>query len=405
MPCVWVPKPSLQRAGFFLRFWQDMRGQRDMRRDKVKASKGATTGERAKGLGPIKNKAKLKAIVAVDLFCGVGGLTRGLLDAGIQVVAGYDVAQECCYPYEHNNRPAVFKNKSVSDITDEELSGLYPSDCWRVLVGCAPCQPFSRYTQGIDASSDEKWALLRHFARLAETLKPHVISMENVSELQRHSIFDEFVNRLEAVGYETTVSVVSCPDYGIPQHRSRLVLFASLLGPISIMPPTHAHSQYPTVRMAIGHLPKLKAGKASSADALHRTSKLSPLNLRRIRASRPGGTWRDWDQELVAACHRKKKGKTYRSVYGRMEWDSPSPTITTQFFGFGNGRFGHPEQDRAISLREGALLQTFPAHYEFVKPDATYYMKAIGRLIGNAVPVRLGEVIGKSIGGHLGEYE
>jgi DNA (cytosine-5)-methyltransferase 1 len=229
--------------------------------------------------------------------------------------------------------------------------------------------------------------------------------MENVSELRRHSIFHEFVNRLEAAGYETTFSVVSCPDYGVPQHRSRLVLFASLLGPLCISPPTHAPDRYPTVHMAIGHLPKLKAGKASSADALHRSSSLSPLNLRRIRASLPGGTWRDWDKDLVAPCHRKRKGKTYPSVYGRMAWDSPSPTITTQFFGFGNGRFGHPEQNRAISLREGALLQTFPPDYEFVEPGRTYYLKTIGRLIGNAVPVRLGEVIGKSIGGHLDEYE
>jgi DNA (cytosine-5)-methyltransferase 1 len=157
--------------------------------------------------------------------------------------------------------------------------------------------------------------------------------------------------------------------------------------------------------MAIGHLPELEAGKVSSVDVLHYSSSLSPLNLRRIRASRPGGTWRDWDRELVAACHRKKKGKTYPSVYGRMAWDSPSPTITTQFFGFGNGRFGHPEQNRAISLREGAVLQTFPCDYQFVEPGGVYRFKTIGRLIGNAVPVRLGEVIGKSIEMHLGKYE
>ncbi len=351
-----------------------------------------------KKTGPIKKtRGQSKTIVGVDLFCGVGGLTRGLLNAGMQVVAGYDIDEQCRYPYEHNNQPAVFIKKSVSDITSQELSSLYPSDCWRVLVGCAPCQPFSRYTQGINPSSDEKWALLRHFARLAEALKPHVVSMENVPELQRHSIFDEFVNRLKAAGYETSLSVVSCPEYGIPQHRNRLVVFASLLGPISILPPTHSADGYPTVRGVISHLPKLKAGEVSSADALHRSSNLSPLNLRRIRASRPGGTWRDWAQDLVAACHRKKKGKTYPSVYGRMEWDSPSPTITTQFFGFGNGRFGHPEQNRAISLREGALLQTFPADYEFVEPGATYYMKAIGRLIGNAVPVELGVIVGETI--------
>jgi DNA (cytosine-5)-methyltransferase 1 len=375
-----------------------------MGRHGAKLRRAKSRDSRAAGQRRGKKGRKPRDIVAVDLFCGAGGLTRGLLDAGVQVVAGYDIAEGCRYPYECNNRPAVFKKKSVTNITGEELSSLYRDDCWRVLVGCAPCQPFSRYTQGFNTTSDRKWPLLRHFARLAAALKPHVISMENVSELQRHSVFHEFVNRLKAIGYETNFSVVSCPDYGIPQRRSRLVLFASLLGPICIVPPTHTPDRYPTVRMAIGHLPRLAAGRASSEDALHCSSRLSRLNLRRIRASRPGGTWRDWNPELVAACHRKKKGNTYPSVYGRMAWDSPSPTITTQFFGFGNGRFGHPEQDRAISLREGAALQSFPERYEFAKAGCEYCFKTIGRMIGNAVPVRLGEMIGKTIKLHLEQH-
>jgi DNA (cytosine-5)-methyltransferase 1 len=352
-----------------------------------------------------KRERKSRNIVAVDLFCGAGGLTRGLLNAGIQVVAGYDIAEECRYPYEHNNRPVAFKKKSVSEITGKELASLYPRGCWRVLVGCAPCQPFSRYTQGLDTAADEKWALLRHFAGLVEDLRPHVVSMENVSDLQRHSIFTEYVERLKAMHYHVSSSVVFCPDYGIPQQRSRLVLFASALGPISIGPPTHTPAEYPTVRTAIGHLPRLEAGEVSSRDALHRSSRLSPLNLQRVRASCPGGTWRDWDPELVATCHREKKGKSYPSVYGRMTWDAPSPTITTEFFGFGNGRFGHPEQDRAISLREGAILQSFPETYQFVEAGARYCFKTIGRLVGNAVPVRLGGVIGRTIGRHLAKYE
>ncbi|MBN2133279.1 MAG: DNA cytosine methyltransferase [Sedimentisphaerales bacterium] len=354
---------------------------------------------------PATRKPKSRTIVAVDLFCGAGGLTRGLLDAGIRVVAGYDIDEICRFPYEHNNAPVVFKRESVSDITARELQQLYPTDCWRVLVGCAPCQPFSRYTQGFHAASDEKWGLLRHFAGLVEDLKPHVVSMENVPELQRHRIFHQFVKRLKAFQYEISFSVVFCPDYGIPQQRSRLVLFASRLGSIKITPPTHTPDRYLTVRSAIRHLPTLAAGKVSPEDALHRSSNLSPLNRRRVRASHPGGTWRDWDPALRAHCHRKKKGKTYPSVYGRMEWDSPSPTITTQFFGFGNGRFGHPEDDRAISLREGAVLQTFPRNYQFVEEGGKYYYKRIGRLIGNAVPVRLGEVIGNSIKAHLGKHE
>jgi DNA (cytosine-5)-methyltransferase 1 len=153
------------------------------------------------------------------------------------------------------------------------------------------------------------------------------------------------------------------------------------------------------------HLSPLAAGEVCPDDPLHRASELSPLNLRRIRHSRPGGTWREWPRELVAECHKVNSGKTYPSVYGRMEWDKPAPTITTQFFGFGNGRFGHPEQDRAISLREGALLQSFPKTYQFVKPGGEYCFKTIGRLIGNAVPVRLGEVVGRTIRRHLEEHQ
>lgn len=135
---------------------------------------------------------------------------------------------------------------------------------------------------------------------------------------------------------------------------------------------------------------------------MHAASKLSELNLERIRASRPGGTWRDWPKHLVADCHRRETGQTYPGVYGRMHWDEPAPTLTTQFYGFGNGRFGHPKQDRAISLREGAILQGFPKSYSFIPKGAPVHFKALGRMIGNAVPVTLGEVIGQSIASHLG---
>jgi DNA (cytosine-5)-methyltransferase 1 len=134
---------------------------------------------------------------------------------------------------------------------------------------------------------------------------------------------------------------------------------------------------------------------------LHRASALSPRNLRRIRASKPGGTWRDWTDDLVADCHKAETGETYPGVYGRMVWDLPAPTVTTQCHGFGNGRFGHPEQNRAISLREAALLQTFPRRYRFVAPDDPITFHHLGKLIGNAVPVRLGRIIGRSILKHV----
>ena len=342
---------------------------------------------------------------AVDLFCGAGGLTRGLLDSGISVAAGYDVDEACRFPYEHNNEGAVFEKVSVTDLKAATLAAHYPVGHTRVLVGCAPCQTFSKYTQGLDNDDDPKWTLLDEFARLVREVRPDIVSMENVPELQRHDIFNRFLGLLADEGFHFTEDrekqVVYCPDYGIPQHRRRLVLVASRLGPIELIPPTHTGKHQRNVRMALNKLPKLDAGETCDADPLHRTSELSPLNLRRIRHSKPGGTWRDWPSELVAACHRAESGKTYPGVYGRMKWGEPSPTITTQFFGFGNGRFGHPEQDRAISLREGAILQSFPKRYQFVENGGDYCFKTIGRLIGNAVPVRLGEIVGKTIRNHL----
>jgi DNA (cytosine-5)-methyltransferase 1 len=343
-------------------------------------------------------------ISAVDLFCGVGGLTRGLIDEGINVVAGVDVDEACKYPFEQNNE-TTFLKKDVGALKPASLLRRYPRGHFRVLVGCAPCQPFSKYTQGQNTREDAKWFLLRAFARLVRQAKPDVVSMENVPELEKHLIFTEFVAALQESDYHVSYSVVFCPDYGVPQHRSRLVLFASKLGPIKIVGPTHKPENYRTVKDAIGHLPQLRSGKANNDDPLHRCSSLSPLNLERIRASLPGGTWRDWPRELVADCHKEKTGKTYPSVYGRMEWNQPSPTITTQFFGFGNGRFGHPTQSRAISLREGAILQSFPEDYVFVKPGGEFAMKTIGKLIGNAVPVRLGRAVGRTIVRHLEKYE
>lgn len=346
-----------------------------------------------------------REIVATDLYCGAGGLTRGLLDAGVRVVAGYDIDESCRFPYEKNNWPAQFKHMSVAELSGEDLASLYPEDSWRVLVGCAPCQPFSKYTQGLDSTSDEKWGLLSHFARLVGELEPDVVSMENVPELRRHSIYDEFVSTLRSLKYHIWDDDVFAPDYGIPQNRTRLVLLASRLGPITLALPTHEPKNYRTVKQAIGTLPRLKAGEICKSDPLHKSSTLTKTNLARIRESKPGGSWRDWPKELVAKCHRAKKGKTYRSVYGRMEWDKPSPTITTQFYGFGNGRFGHPEQDRALSLREGAILQSFPMDYEFIPATRPYSFTNVGKLIGNAVPVKLGHAVGRTIRFHLESHE
>jgi len=198
------------------------------------------------------------------------------------------------------------------------------------------------------------------------------------------------------------VEILNCAKYGLPQNRRRLVLLASKFGDIRLLEPKEfTRNTNKTVQETIGTLEPIEAGSSSSTDPLHKSAALSELNLKRIKASIPGGTWRDWPKRLVADCHKKKSGKTYSSVYGRMKWEEASPAITTQFMGFGNGRFGHPEQNRGLSLREGAMLQGFPKNYKFVKKGDRPTNKVIGRLVGNAVPVTLGHLIGKSIIKHV----
>lgn len=346
------------------------------------------------------------SVKAIDLFCGAGGLTCGLQQAGISVVAGVDFDENCRYAYTHNN-DVYFLHKKIQDITAEELNRLYGESDIKILVGCAPCQPFSthtlKYKKSIGSGKDERWFLINDFLRLIRDVKPDIVSMENVPNLAEQEIFHSFVRRLRRAGYSVTHSVVYCPDYGIPQKRNRLVLLASRHGKISIIKPTCQPEHYHTVRDAIGTLTPITAGQCYQGDNLHRASKLSTLNLKRIKASKPGGTWHEWDEALLCDCHKRESGKTYASVYSRMEWDKPSPTITTEFYNFGTGRFGHPEQDRALSLREGALLQTFPLDYEFL-PEGFISYKQAGKMIGNAVPVALGKAIGQSIIQHINTW-
>lgn len=337
-------------------------------------------------------------IKCVDLFCGAGGLTHGLKLENFDVVAGYDVDLICRYPYERNN-DARFIDKDVAELTVEELHHHYRDTEIKVLAGCAPCQPFSTYSQRYETVGTPRWGLLYQFSKLVGELRPEIVTMENVSSVVRHQVFGDFLSSLEARGYHVFHDVIDCKDHGLAQTRRRTVLLASLMGPIELVtsPPKKK-----VVRQAIGSLPAIQAGGSDPSDPLHTSATLSPTNMQRMQASLPGGTWRDWPPELIAECHRKPTGKTYPGVYARMKWDEPAPTLTTQFFGFGNGRYGHPEQDRAISLREGAILQGFPKRYSFVQKGEPVYFKTLGRLIGNAVPVTLGRVIGRSINAHLG---
>lgn len=346
----------------------------------------------------------------VDLFCGIGGLTHGFVKENFTVDAGVDFDVSCKFAFEENNN-STFYHKDVTTLKPKDLLSYYAKGKMRILVGCAPCQPFSIYnstkTLKKKAKSQEaKWKLLYSFADLIESTQPEIISMENVPLLLKFDggkVFNDFVKRLKDNGYHISHSIVNAKDYGVPQRRKRLILLGSKLGEISLIDKSITEKNYVTVKDAIGHLPALTDGLADANDPLHIARKLSPLNKKRIQATKEGGSWSDWDESLWLECHKNDVGKNFRSVYGRMKWNDVAPTMTTYCVGLSNGRFGHPEQDRAISLREAALIQSFPEKYNLIDPEKQFSSATIARQIGNAVPVGLGVAIAKSIKKHIKE--
>lgn len=342
----------------------------------------------------VSNKPALLGEV-VDLFCGVGALSHGLKRAGLKIVAGYDVDARCKYAFESNNG-GVFFTRDVAKLTAKEIKSHFSGKTPSILAGCAPCQPFSSYKHRYQ--EDPRWGLVTKFANLAVGVEPDFVTMENVPALLRYKdgrVFKEFCGHLIEAGYQLHWTVAKCEEFGVPQKRRRLVVIASRSGKLQPLSPTHSAAF--SVRDAIGKLPKLRAGETDPKDPLHIAPSLTAINLRRIKASKQGGTWRDWPEELRAPCHRRSTGKTYSGVYARMSWEDPSPTMTTQCYGYGNGRFGHPEQNRAISLREAAILQSFPNDYDFLPANEKISFTEVGRWIGNAVPVKLAEAIGDLI--------
>lgn len=350
-----------------------------------------------------KRRGRLPKIEVVDLFCGIGGLSYGLKSKGFKILEGFDLDATCQYAYETNNE-ARFVYKDIRQVTKKDISPLYSKKAIKVLAGCAPCQPFSSYAFKNKNKDKDKYNLLYEFGRLVKEVRPDIVTMENVpaiASFKLKSVLADFVNVLQEEGYHVMYQVVYCPDYGIPQTRKRLVLLASQLGEIALIPPTHKTEDYVTVRDAIGNLPPLEAGVGCSTDALHRCRALSPMNMRRMLATPYGGGWKDWSEDLLLDCHKKDAGKSFGSVYGRMVWEEPAPTMTTLCTGIGNGRFGHPEQNRAISAREAALFQTFPLSYKFFPNEQEVSLVKASRYIGNAVPPKLGEVIAESIKQHI----
>lgn len=346
-------------------------------------------------------------IDVVDLFCGIGGLSYGMKSKGFHMCGGFDLDKTCRFAYEYNN-DAPFFFRDVKELTKKDIKPLYHDDSVKILAGCAPCQPFSSYAFKNKDKDANKYDLLYEFGRLVSEVKPDIVTMENVPAIKAFKLKDvlgDFVALLKRMKYHVSISIVFCPRYGIPQTRKRLILLASRFGDIKLIPPFITDPKcYKTVRQTISELPSIDAGGINPLDPLHRSSALTPLNLRRIQATREGGGWKDWPDELMLQCHKNESGRSFANVYGRMKWDEPSPTMTTQCTGYGNGRFGHPEQDRAISAREAALLQTFPMSYRFFEDEEHVSLVKASRYIGNAVPPALGEVVAQSILEHLSLY-
>lgn len=382
------------------------------------------------------------AFLAVDFFCGAGGTTRGLIDAGGYVMAGVDKDVRCRETYASNNPNATidysqprFLEFDIFPSTDEypcgqqaalmtELGGwidFYKAKAPKaplLFAICAPCQPFTKLSRkelsderkkGRDRDSN----LLREAAKFVQKFKPELVLSENVQGIDGSKyggVWSEFRETLETLGYVTGTKVVCTSKFGVPQFRKRSILiavrrelatperFADVLETELLVPESDPNSVMVSVRKAIEHLPAIGAGQRHPEIANHRTRTLSELNLKRLGAAKPGQSnayMADTAHgDLTLDCHRKVNAKLqtrcFTDVYTRMHPDRPSPTITTKCHSISNGRFGHYDttQVRGISLREAAILQSFPDDYVFYPQDK---IEPIARMIGNAVPPKLAE--------------
>jgi len=337
---------------------------------------------------------------AIDFFCGAGGLTRGFLDAGLEVLLGIDIDSGSEETYKRNNRPAKFLCADIATLhpssIKQYLRGIPRNQL--VFVACAPCQPFAVLNKSGGSGRDA--FLLREFARFVEYYKPRFVVLENVPGIARvrgASTLARFKTLLRKLEYKLDEGVLDGKNYGVPQTRRRYILLGKRGGNIKLPSPTHGNNQgqkpFRTVRQAISHLPRIKAGRAHKLIPNHIASPLSPKNLQRMRATPPnGGDRRSWPNRLLLDCH-KNGHDGHTDVYGRMFWDRYAPTLTGKCNSLSNGRYGHPTQTRAITLREAAALQSFRDSYRFYGKEVMH----IAQRIGNAVPVLFAKALGKHL--------
>lgn len=335
----------------------------------------------------------MRKIRAIDFFSGAGGMTKGLQLSGIDVFAGIDFDSSCRETYEKSNN-AIFINKSIVDIKVKEIKELFKQNTkkgdYTMLAGCAPCQPYSMINTRKKQNDDRK-TLLDEFRRVIKGVKPHFVLMENVSRLNaENQYFAAFIKMLDDNGYKYEYKVLNAKDFKVAQNRKRLFLIATRLKKVNLCFDSLTTYEPITLKDVIYGLEEIEHNKPSSIDPLHKSKPLNELNLKRMIATpKNGGLRSAWSDDLKLPCHRKKE--SFLDNYGRLAWENLSSTITTRFNKSCCGRFGHPEQDRALSLREGAMIQTFPEDYKFFGTD-----NQIARQIGNAVPVNLSKAVGEA---------
>ena len=347
------------------------------------------------------------SVKVFDFFSGCGGASCGFRDAGMDIVFALDCDPDSQRTFQTNFPSTHFELMNIRETSIPHVRSLV--DAQRpnpvLFCGCAPCQPFTKQnTRHPEQKDDDRVSLLPRFAEFVEVCKPDIVFVENVPGLQKLSLctqpFGGFLQSLQTAGYQVEHRRVRLMKYGVPQSRRRLVLLASCHGPIELPPETNGpgtpQPHYETIKNWIKNLPPIAAGEEHATVPNHRAARLSKLNLKRIKATPEGGGYGDWPKQLRLDCHKRTTG--YSDVYGRMSWDRPATGLTTRCISYSNGRFGHPEQDRAISIREAACLQTFPLDFRFEGS-----LSSMARQIGNAVPVRLATIIGRQINKHLKE--
>ena len=342
-------------------------------------------------------------IKAIDFFCGAGGLTRGLLDAGIRVLAGVDNDERLRKTYTHNNKlnnkPIRFINKDIDKIKIHELRKelKIQNEDTTLYAACTPCQPFSTLSRQ-NWKDDNRKILLLTFAEIVKECPPDFILVENVPGLNNGSgkeIYKEFKKILKECGFSNRAAdLLDAKHFGVPQTRKRFILLASKDGSISLPTPITDPSRFVTVKECIGEYPEIADGGESGDCPNHKARELKSHHKRIVEAvPEDGGSRGDiTDTSILLKCHQDRPD-AHRDVFGRMAWDKPAPTLTSRCSDVYSGRFIHPEQNRGISLREAAALQTFGDDYEFFGSSIT----GIARQIGNAVPVKLAEHLGESI--------